>query len=43
MGHRSHLKYDGIRTENRSVSTKRTSPIKSAGGRQFSRLLTVEV
>ena len=38
------LKCDGTRAETRfRLSAKRTSPIKSAGGRQFSRLLAAEV
>jgi len=38
------LKCDGTRAENRfRVSAKRMSPFKSAGGRQFSRLLAAEV
>jgi len=38
------LKCDGTRAENRfRLSAKRTSPFKSAGGRQFSRLLAAEV
>ena len=41
---RGQLKCDGTRTETRfRLSTKRTSPFKSAGGRQFSRLLAAEV
>ena len=41
---RLRLKYDGIRAETRfRLSAKRTSPFKSAGGRQFSRLLVAEV
>jgi len=38
------LKCDGTRAETRfRLSAKRTSPFKSAGGRQFSRLLADEV
>jgi len=38
------LKYDGTCAETRfRLSAKRTSPFKSAGGRQFSRLLAAEV
>ena len=38
------LKRDGTRAETRfGLSAKRTSPFKSAGGRQFSRLLAAEV
>ena len=38
------LKCDGTRAESRfRLLAKRTSPFKSAGGRQFSRLLTAEV
>ena len=38
------LKSDGTRTETRfRLSAKRTSPFKSAGGRQFGRLLAAEV
>ena len=38
------LKCDGTRAENRfSLPAKRTSPFKSAGGRQFSRLPSAEV
>jgi len=38
------LKSDGTRAETRfRLSAKRTSPFKSAGGRQFSRLLAAEV
>ena len=41
---RLRLKCDGTRAETRfRLSAKRTSPFKSAGGRQFSRLLTAEV
>ena len=41
---RGQLKCDGTRAETRSrLSAKRTSPFKSAGGRQFSRLLAAEV
>ena len=41
---RGQLKCDGTRAENRfRLSAKRTSPFKSAGGRQFSRLLAAEV
>ena len=37
-------KCDGTRAETRfRLSAKRTSPFKSAGGRQFSRLLTAKV
>ena len=37
-------KCDGTREETRfRLSVKRTSPFKSAGGRQFSRLLAAEV
>jgi hypothetical protein len=39
-----HLKCDGTRAETRfRLSPKRTSPFKSAGGRQFSRLVAAEV
>jgi len=38
------MKCDGTRAETRfRLSAKRTSPFKSAGGRQFSRLLAAEV
>jgi len=38
------LKCDGTRAETRfRLSAKRTNPFKSAGGRQFSRLLTAEL
>jgi len=41
---RLRLKYDGTRAETRfRLSAKRTRPFKSVGGRQFSRLLAVEV
>ena len=41
---RLRLKCDGTRAENRCrLSAKRTSPFKSAGGGQFSRLLAAEV
>ena len=41
---RMRLKCDGTRAETRfHLSAKRTSPFKSAGGRQFSRLLAAEV
>ena len=41
---RGQLKCDGTRAETRyRLSAKRTSPFKSAGGRQFSRVLTPEV
>ena len=41
---RGQLKCDGTRAETRfRLSAKRTSPFKSAGGHQFSRLLAVEV
>ena len=41
---RGQLKCDGARAETRfRLSAKRTSPFKSAGGRQFSRLLAAEV
>ena len=41
---RGQLKRDGTRAQTRfRLSTKRTSPFKSAGGRQFSRLLAAEV
>ena len=41
---RPRLKCDDTRAETRfRVSAKRTSPFKSAGGRQFSRLLAAEV
>jgi hypothetical protein len=41
---RGRLKCDGTRAETRfRLSAKRTSPFKSAGGRQFSRLLAAEV
>ena len=41
---RVQLKCDGTRTESRfRLLAKRTSPFKSAGGRQFSRLLAAEV
>ena len=43
-GGRLRLKCDGTRAETRfRLSTKRTSPFKSAGERQFSRLLAAEV
>jgi len=43
-GTRSQLKCDGTRSETRfRLSAKRTSPFKSATGRQFSRLLATEV
>jgi len=39
-GGRGQLKCDGTRAETRfRLSAKRTSPFKSAGGRQFRRLL----
>ena len=42
--YRDQLKCDGTRAENKfRLSSKQTSPFKSAGGRQFSRLLAVEV
>ena len=41
---RLRLKRDFTRAETRfRLSAKRTSPFKSAGGRQFSRLLAAEV
>ena len=41
---RGQLKCDDTRAENRfRLSAKRTSPFKSAGGGQFSRLLAAEV
>ena len=41
---RLRLKCDGTRAETRfRLSAKRTSPFQSAGGRQFSRLLSAEV
>ena len=41
---RGQLKCDGTRAETRfRLSAKRTSPFKSARGRQFSRLLAAEV
>jgi len=41
---RLRLKRDDTRTETSfRLSAKRTSPFKSAGGRQFSRVLTTEV
>jgi len=41
---RDQLKCDGTHAETRfRLSAKRTSPFKSAGGRQFSRLLAAEV
>jgi len=41
---RGQLKCDGTRAETRfRLSAKRTSPFKSAGGRQFSRLPAAEV
>jgi len=41
---RGRLKCDDTRAETRfSLSAKRTIPFKSAGGRQFSRLLAAEV
>jgi len=41
---RLRLKCNGTRAENKfRLSEKRTSPFKSAGGRQFSRLLAAEV
>jgi len=41
---RCQLKCDGTRAETRlRLTTKRTGPFKSAGGRQSSRLLTAEV
>ena len=41
---RLRFKCDGTRAETRfRLSAKRTSPFKSAGGRQFSRLLAAEV
>ena len=41
---RSHLKCDGTRAEIRfRLSAKRTSPFKSPGRCQFSRLLAAEV
>ena len=41
---RGQLKCDGTRAETKfRLSAKRTSPFKSAGGRQFSRLLAAEV
>jgi len=44
MYSRERLKCDGTRAETRfGLSAKWTSPFKSAGGRQFSRLLSAEV
>ena len=44
MEGRLRLKCDGTRAETRyRLSAKRTIPFKSAGGRQFSRLLAAEV
>ena len=41
---RARLKRDGTRAETKfGLSAKRTSPFKSAGGRQFSRLLAAEL
>ena len=41
---RGKFKYNGTLAETRfRLSVKRTSPFKSAGGRQFSRLLAAEV
>jgi len=41
---RGQLKCDGTRAETRFLfSAKRTSPFKSAGGRQFSRLMAAEL
>ena len=41
---RGQLKCDGTRAKTRfRLSAKRTNPFKSAGGRQFSRLLATEV
>jgi len=41
---RGRLKWDGTRAETRfRLSAKRTTPFKSAGGLQFSRLLAAEV
>ena len=41
---RGRLKCDGTRAETRfRLSAKLTSPFKSAGGRQFSRLLAADV
>ena len=41
---RLRLKCDGTRAETRfRLSAKRTSPFKSVGGRQFSRLMAAEV
>jgi len=41
---RHPVPYDGTRAETRfSLSAKRTSPFKSAEGRQFSRLLAAEL
>jgi len=41
---RLRLKCDGTHEETRyRLSAKRTSPFKSAGGRQFSRLLAAEM
>jgi len=43
-GGRMRLKCDGTRAETRfRLSAKRTNQFKSAGGRQFSRLLAAEV
>ena len=43
-GGRGQLKCDGSRAETRfRLSAKRTSPFKSSGGRQFSRLVAAEV
>ena len=44
VGSRGQLKCESTRAETRfCLSAKRTSPFKSAGGRQFSRLLAAEV
>jgi len=41
---RLRLKCDGTHAETRfRLSAKRTSPFKSAGGRQFSRMLAAEM
>jgi len=43
-GSTGQMKCDGTRVETGfRLSAKRTSPFKSAGGRQFSRLLAAEV
>jgi len=44
LWHVLRLKCDGTRTETRfRLTAKRTSPFKSAEGRQFSRLLAAEL